>query len=254
VYRFLLKPVSPGRARLAIEASVKHHLEAPDKAFKPKPGTSTVAAPAPAKADAPAKPEPRREPAVKPNTANKPTAGRIEPTIGKSDAAQSSTKKLPRTETSAAPRADRDQSPLGNLGDKALSLGNTALSLVSEFISRLPQSRKLQAIAGGTLIAVVAVAWIALTGDADEAGRTAEAVTTQAEQPAPAEPPSAGETQLSPITETAALVDEASEPLPRPVVSPAPNPWAGELELARAARDSGNLINRRTVPADTAAF
>ena len=34
VYRFLLKPVSPGRARLAIEASVKHHLEAPDSAFK----------------------------------------------------------------------------------------------------------------------------------------------------------------------------------------------------------------------------
>ncbi len=35
VYRFLLKPVSPGRARLAVEASVKHHLEAPDSAFGP---------------------------------------------------------------------------------------------------------------------------------------------------------------------------------------------------------------------------
>ncbi|MEJ2298139.1 MAG: hypothetical protein P8X94_06480, partial [Woeseiaceae bacterium] len=34
VYRFLLKPVSPGRARLAVEASIKHHLEAPDAAFK----------------------------------------------------------------------------------------------------------------------------------------------------------------------------------------------------------------------------
>jgi serine/threonine-protein kinase len=34
VYRFLLKPVSPGRARLAIEASAKHHLDAPDSAFK----------------------------------------------------------------------------------------------------------------------------------------------------------------------------------------------------------------------------
>jgi TonB family protein len=34
VYRFLLKPVSPGRARLAIEASSKHHLDAPDSAFK----------------------------------------------------------------------------------------------------------------------------------------------------------------------------------------------------------------------------
>jgi serine/threonine-protein kinase len=36
VYRFLLKPVSPGRARLAIEASIKHHLEAPEAAFKIK--------------------------------------------------------------------------------------------------------------------------------------------------------------------------------------------------------------------------
>jgi serine/threonine-protein kinase len=34
VYRFLLKPVSPGRSRLAVEASVKHHLEAPDSAFR----------------------------------------------------------------------------------------------------------------------------------------------------------------------------------------------------------------------------
>jgi TonB family protein len=36
VYRFLLKPVSPGRARLAVEASIKHHLEAPDAAFTAK--------------------------------------------------------------------------------------------------------------------------------------------------------------------------------------------------------------------------
>ncbi len=33
LYRFLLKPVSSGRARLAVEASVKFHLEAPDAAF-----------------------------------------------------------------------------------------------------------------------------------------------------------------------------------------------------------------------------
>ncbi|MDX1480182.1 MAG: TonB family protein [Woeseiaceae bacterium] len=43
VYRFLLKPVSPGRARLAIEASVKYHLEAPDQAFEGK-STSQPAA------------------------------------------------------------------------------------------------------------------------------------------------------------------------------------------------------------------
>ena len=64
VYRFLLKPLSPGRARLAIEASVKHHLEAPDSAFKPADaGTDTAATPkqeskkpaAPAKSSQPPK-------------------------------------------------------------------------------------------------------------------------------------------------------------------------------------------------------
>ncbi|MGB5409958.1 MAG: TonB family protein [Woeseiaceae bacterium] len=58
VYRFLLKPVSPGRARLAIEASIKHHLEAPDAAFKTVPGAAAPAKaasrPAPAAAPAPA--------------------------------------------------------------------------------------------------------------------------------------------------------------------------------------------------------
>ncbi|NNL54623.1 MAG: hypothetical protein HKP32_05680, partial [Woeseia sp.] len=33
IYRFLLKPVSAGRAKLAVEASAKYHLEAPDSAF-----------------------------------------------------------------------------------------------------------------------------------------------------------------------------------------------------------------------------
>ena len=68
VYRFLLKPVSPGRSRLAIEASVKHHMEAPEEAFKPKTGflsrpkvdkkaeaKAKAAAEAKAKADAKAK-------------------------------------------------------------------------------------------------------------------------------------------------------------------------------------------------------
>jgi len=48
VYRFLLKPVSPGRARLAVESSVKHHLEAPDAAFKTK-GIPATAKPVAAK-------------------------------------------------------------------------------------------------------------------------------------------------------------------------------------------------------------
>ena len=61
VYRFLLKPVSPGRARLAVEASIKHHLEAPDAAFKPK----AAAAAGPMRTSAP-KPAPKVPPAAAP--------------------------------------------------------------------------------------------------------------------------------------------------------------------------------------------
>jgi len=57
VYRFLLKPVSPGRSRLAIEASVKHHLEAPDTAFV-VPGSAAT----PMKAQVTPKPQPKTQP------------------------------------------------------------------------------------------------------------------------------------------------------------------------------------------------
>ena len=68
VYRFLLKPVSPGRSRLAIEASVKHHLEAPDSAFKIVGGAAAAPAPAPRPAPKPkpaAVPKPRPVPVQK---------------------------------------------------------------------------------------------------------------------------------------------------------------------------------------------
>jgi protein TonB len=45
VYRFLMKPVSPGRSRLAIEAAIKHHLEAADASCEDKSPSSSVEAP-----------------------------------------------------------------------------------------------------------------------------------------------------------------------------------------------------------------
>ncbi|MDH3612741.1 MAG: TonB family protein [Gammaproteobacteria bacterium] len=69
VYRFLLKPVSPGRSRLAVEASVKHHLEAPDSAFK----ISDTTAPPPKAAPKPQpKPQPRLEPKSQPKPVPRP--------------------------------------------------------------------------------------------------------------------------------------------------------------------------------------
>jgi protein TonB len=91
VYRFLLKPVSPGRARLAVEASAKHHLEAPDAAFKTvgssAPAAPRVAKPAPRPAPRPApKPvqsQPAPKPRAKPRAKPQPPAGQSQtvPTI-----------------------------------------------------------------------------------------------------------------------------------------------------------------------------
>jgi len=81
VYRFLLKPVSPGRSRLAIEASVKHHLEAPDSAFKIVGGTAAAAptpAPTPAATPAP-KPAPKPKPVAAPKPQPAPVQKKPEP-------------------------------------------------------------------------------------------------------------------------------------------------------------------------------
>lgn len=79
VYRFLLKPVSPGRARLAVEASAKHHLEAPDAAFKIV-GSPATAAP---KATKPAPRPGRSQPAPKAATRPQPQTAQSQtvPTI-----------------------------------------------------------------------------------------------------------------------------------------------------------------------------
>lgn len=58
VYRFLLKPVSPGRARLAVESSVKHHLESADVAIE----TSGASPAAPSGPAAKAEPKPEVKP------------------------------------------------------------------------------------------------------------------------------------------------------------------------------------------------
>ncbi|MDJ0813949.1 MAG: TonB family protein [Woeseiaceae bacterium] len=105
VYRFLLKPVSPGRSRLAIEASVKHHLEAPDSAFK-VPG-QPAAAPKP-QPKPEAKPDPK--PAAKPAPEQKPEAKKSKP---KADKAPAKPQPAARQE---APEADIVANP-----DEALS-------------------------------------------------------------------------------------------------------------------------------------
>ena len=94
VYRFLLKPVSPGRARLAIEASVKHHLEAADSAFKGKPKPAVPAAKSRPALAVRKKPAPVAMP--KPETLPKPKA---------------ELKPMPKVESKPAPKAAPKTTP-----------------------------------------------------------------------------------------------------------------------------------------------
>jgi TonB family protein len=134
VYRFLLKPVSPGRARLAVEASVKHHLEAPDAAFKtsgspapapkPAPKAAPQAAPKPAPKAAPKpaataapKPAPKAAPKPAATAAPKP-APKATPKPARQSRAKSQPAPKPVNEKTRAPalpaKTDRMDPPLGD--------------------------------------------------------------------------------------------------------------------------------------------
>jgi len=110
VYRFLLKPVSPGRARLAVEASVKHHLEAPDTAFKVK-GSPAAAQPAPKAAPAP---KPAARPAVKSKPKPAPKPAPAAKAQGKTAPAPKPVARKPKPVTKA-PTSKPTDPPLGDL-------------------------------------------------------------------------------------------------------------------------------------------
>jgi len=116
VYRFLLKPVSPGRARLAVEASVKYHLEAPDAAFK---SAAAAAPPGPAArttSRVPASPPPK--PVVPKPVAAKPASvipERAKPAQTKpvsAPPASTQPKPQPRVASAAAGSAPRPAKPV----------------------------------------------------------------------------------------------------------------------------------------------
>jgi TonB family protein len=100
VYRFLLKPVSPGRARLAIEASVKHHLEADDSAFKQRKSPA-----APAKQDEPERAA--RKPAAKPVTTAAPKKVPAKSPVVKRPVAKKSASEAKRAPRAAMARKKR---------------------------------------------------------------------------------------------------------------------------------------------------
>ena len=109
VYRFLLKPVSPGRARLAVEASVKHHLEAPDAAFKNK-GKAPAAKPVP-KAKAAPKPAPVRKAKATPKPAPAPKV-RTAPKPAPAPKAKATPKPAPKPKAARASKSKAKPTPV----------------------------------------------------------------------------------------------------------------------------------------------
>ena len=249
VYRFLLKPVSPGRARLAIEASVKHHMEADDSAFKGKPASKpAVAKAAPSKPKSAAAKKPKlkakAKPQAKPSPPPKPAAKpKVKPEKKASPAASPRPVRQPIT----ASRDDhRLSDPFGTdatfaetMTDITSSVGKS-LSGASGTISAMASSKgalgkliggvigplrtpRNLAIAGGLLAFVGVAYWVSSNWDSS---------TTETRPEADSSVPTIAESDLPPPEPAT----DVSEP---PVVS-----LANELlDEARSARGAGNIYS-----------
>ena len=261
VYRFLLKPVSPGRARLAIEASVKHHLEAADTAFKskPKPAAAIPATPVKRKAKPQPKPQPitrtrpklEAAPPVTPKAVQKPAPNKvtrrpqkIEPTFPEAtinepfntdslDAPFDDGNSFTDTMTGIAVSVGKSISDAtGSVSDSAQDIvkasGETAAGIAASILTPLRNPKTL-GVAGGIVAALAVAAWLVTSWESTpDAAEPDELLATQ---------PSNSEADRQ-ISETAIAVTPPVEQAPV-VVRPAHQDL---LDEARIARDAGELF------------
>lgn len=220
VYRFLLKPVSPGRARLAVEASVKHHVEAPDAAFKMM---ASAAAATPA-----TRPAARAAPKAAPKPVPKAPTKAEKPLQKKETAPIAAPAKKPQSRPDAIQVSagdglsmpfDSDDSSfvetvtgmVGKIGDSFKPDSKTTPGVKADKgpaetppgdIDSSPFTNvKLMAVAATALIAIVAGGvWMFVAGDDVTPAATAPVTTTPdiadpVPTPAPAEPRQSVETR-----------------------------------------------------------
>lgn len=245
VYRFLLKPVSPGRARLAIEASVKHHLEAGDNAFKAAAGKAPApsrpaAAPKPPAQKAPVKPLPVKaaaKPAPKPSPGPAtPPPVRKAPTISamplddrlddRLDDAFGDDSSFTETMTGIATSIGKSLSggrkktpetrPGASQATAPAASGGTPATLLTP---------KVIAAGAGALVLLVALIWMFSGSDTPEV-------------PAVADEPSASESTAVP------RITESAPPMAAPAgtTQGTAADYADLLDEARIARDAGEII------------
>jgi TonB family protein len=234
VYRFLLKPVSPGRARLAIEASVKHHLEAPDAAFKlavtpaaaekTEPGTRSKGRPKPTSPNADA--QPAGVPAIgkaESAPADRDASGSARSAIVNDQAESSASNDRRFTETVAGIVNSVKPRPAGDAGTGYHEKRPVSVSGMAASSGSLSPIAKLTGVA--VLLALVVIGWWALGGSGDPA------IT---DEPAAVEEIAA---ETAPMPEA---VSVAEAPTPATVDSTAGIDPA--LEDARLAAAAGRIV------------
>jgi outer membrane biosynthesis protein TonB/DNA-binding NarL/FixJ family response regulator len=168
VYRFLMKPVSPGRSRLAIEAAIKHHLEAPDPSLQSESSsaantgaadTSAVIAettqsePAAAEAVVDASPQAPSEPR---NKAGRRADGRSEPSV---TAVKADYERRPDSEDPGLSNTAAGRTPAAGDGP-AVDTDPSTSSTVRTAANKKPVSRKIMGIAAAMGFAAAASAWL----------------------------------------------------------------------------------------------
>lgn len=242
VYRFLLKPVSPGRARLAIEASVKRHLEASDSAFQGKPRgdapapkdgkkPATVARVVPKSSATPGPEQPptpatrTAAPALDDKAAKGANESRDDDEDERLDSAFGDSGRFTRTMTGIAATVGKT---FGG-GSEADDASDTDADPGSESGRRSVFQPRLLAIGGAAVVVVAAMVW--WLGFADS--------------PLP-EAPQSDPQQTPAVDETSPSVVETDVPIPaeRPAteVEVPPPAYKRFLDEARIARDRGEVV------------
>ena len=247
VYRFLLKPVSPGRSRLAIEASVKHHLEAPDSAFivpgaaalkakpqaapKPKPEVQPkpeVKKPAvqkpvrPKPAPPPTAAKPQEPKAVKPPSAPRPAAAIIpnkkeafsQVDAGLTEAFGGDDTSFTETMTGIVTSVGKSISSLNNMKGEETSAPEAKPASASSGGSLFAKPKVL-GIGAGALVAIVGISYWIYSGSDEQAAVTESALDTPslnaADSAFETTPPVDTDTGVSDLLEEARLATAAGQ-------------------------------------------
>ncbi|MBT8108023.1 MAG: TonB family protein [Gammaproteobacteria bacterium] len=237
LYRFLLKPVSPGRARLAVEASVKHHLEAPDAAFKTK-GAAAPARPEPKPEPKPAaRPAPQPAPAAKAKPASQP-APEAKPKATPAPAKKSKgPAPVPSDPPLHAPGAASSPVAAGGAAERPVAMQDTLAGLESPAfpggaVASLASNPKVIGIAAAAVI-VVAAALFWFSGGEDES----EAIAVQ--EPVATSVPSPAEANVA-----------ADEPEPQPGIDLEAALGSAETALLESRLDDAEAALQRVAAAD----